>query len=108
MMIRRAALVLCFILFLMPLGMTVDRPTEPAEFNFVRLQYNSGRGFDDYGYGRFGSWATDAWEADYKYMWGIDRMTGVRQSKDPHPVPIMSPDLFSILIYTLLKSATCI
>jgi hypothetical protein len=48
MMIRRAALLLCFILFLMPLGFTVDHDTEPAEFNFVRLQYNSGRGFDDF------------------------------------------------------------
>jgi len=95
MMIRRAALLLCFILVLMPLGFTEDPDTQPAEFNFVRLQYNSGRGMDDfYGFGRFGSWATDAWEADYKYMWGIDRMTNVRQSKDPHPVPIMSPDLF--------------
>src|SRR6185503_3302228 len=29
-----------------------------------------------------------------KYMWGIDRMTNVRLSREPHPVPIMDPELF--------------
>src|SRR5215813_4677894 len=45
------------------------------------------------GYGR-GAWMTDAWNADEKYMWGIDRMTNVRPSREPHPLPIMDPNLF--------------
>lgn len=37
---------------------------------------------------------TDTWNADCKYMWGIQRMTNVHLSTDPHPLPIMDPDLF--------------
>jgi len=87
----RAALLLGVIFFLMPVGFGDTDDSEPAEFNFARLVYNSGFGG---GFGG-GSWATDAWEADYKFMGGIDRLTNVKLSKEPHPVAIMDPDLFN-------------
>jgi hypothetical protein len=40
----RAAMLLCLMLFFMPVGFGVMDDPEPAEFNFVRLQYNSGAG----------------------------------------------------------------
>jgi hypothetical protein len=93
-MAKRAAMLLCLIVFLMPVGFG-DTDTEDAEFKFARLQYGSGFGNEFfYGRGGGGSWLTDAWDSDYKFMWGIDRMTNVRLSKEPHPVAIMDPDLF--------------
>jgi hypothetical protein len=54
-------------------------------------------------FGRFGrgggSWHTDAWDADYKYMWGIQRLTNVKLSPDPNPVAIMDPSCSSIPIF---------
>lgn len=91
-MVKRAALLLCLIFYLMPVGFG-DTQEEQAEFRFARLQY--GNGYGAFGYGRRGSWMTDAWDADYKFMWGIDRMTNVKLSKEPHPVPIMDPELFN-------------
>ena len=43
---------------------------------------------------RRGAWTTGAWDADNKYMWGIQRMTNVNLSRDPHPLAITDPDLF--------------
>ncbi len=99
-MALRAALLLCLVLELMPVGFGDIKPSpDPPEFFFTRLQYSSGGGRFD-GFGGFGgrrgggSWATDAWEADYKYMGGVQRLTNIRLSPEPHPQPIMSPDLY--------------
>src|SRR5262245_44832928 len=93
------------------------KPSDPQpEFFFTRLAYTDFRGrgpagnestgdlfkrFSDgpNGFGFFfgragGAWMTDAWAADYKYMWGIQRLTNVRLYMEPHPLPILSPELF--------------
>src|SRR5262245_55177729 len=89
----RAAALLWLILFILPMGFgDIKTTSDTPEFYFTRLEYRSPmRGF---GYGRGGSWMTDAWDADLKYMWGIQRMTNVKLSPDPNPVAIMDPDLF--------------
>jgi hypothetical protein len=73
--------------------MAADPPVaDPPEFVFARMVYSSGRfGF---GRGRGGSWATDFPEADYKFMYGIKRLSGIRVKEDENPVPINAPDLF--------------
>ena len=73
-------------------GRTADDPDADApEFVFARLVYSSGlRG------GRFGErWATDFPEADYKFMYGIKRLSGVRVKEEENPVRIMDPALFN-------------
>jgi len=35
----------------------------------------------------------DTWNADMNYVWGIQRLTNVSLSVEPHPMPIMWPDL---------------
>ena len=85
---------------------------EQPEFYFTRLMYTDTRGRGptpgqqiptdfDHGHGLgdrlagyFGAWLTDTWDADYQYMWGIQRLTNARVSVRPHPLPIMSPELF--------------
>ena len=84
---------MCLILFVLGGGATESQITEEehAEFYFTRLIYNSGgRGF----FRRGGGWATDYPEADYKLMWGIQRMTNIRLFPDQHPVEIMDDELF--------------
>jgi uncharacterized protein DUF4159 len=88
----------------------VDQP----EFYFTRLMYNDidglgprpgeappdpetlerNRGYGDRATRIFGRWMMDTWDADIQYMWGIQRLTNVRLSVEPHPIPIMWPDLF--------------
>jgi len=94
-----------------------DRPApkqgdgEP-EFYFTRLMYTDTRGRGpgpgqriptdfEHGHGLgdrlafyYGAWLTDTWDADYQYMWGIQRMTNASVYLRPHPLQIMSPDLF--------------
>jgi Domain of unknown function (DUF4159) len=93
------------------------KPSDPQpEFFFTRVAYTDiwGRGpagnettndlfkrFPDspngfrFFFGRAaGAWMTDSWDADYKYMWGIQRLTNVRLYMEPHPLPILSPELF--------------
>jgi hypothetical protein len=91
-MVKRLALLMC--LFVMDGGYTESQVPEDehAEFYFTRLMYNSGRG--GFGRGRGGSWATDYPEADYKLMWGIQRMTNIRLFPDQHPVQILDEELF--------------
>jgi len=97
----RAAVLLCLLGLVTPASSDDPDPKSQPEFYFTRLMYNDiyGRGpgtsgFSGYrGFGR-GAWMTDAWEADNKYMWGIDRMTNVKLSREPHPMSIMDPDLF--------------
>ena len=70
-----------------------DDPADyKPEFVFARLVYPSGRGFD-FGFGR-GTWATDFPEADYKFMWGIQRLSGVRVQERENPVRITDESLF--------------
>lgn len=44
--------------------------------------------------GYYGAWRTDTWDADYQYMWGLQRLTNARLYMEPHPLGIMDPDLF--------------
>ena len=114
----RTVLLLCLVLLVLPAFSDGPKPSDPQpEFFFTRLAYNDiyGRGPDGNestselfkafpdggnGFGGFfgrrggGAWLTDTWAADYKYMWGIQRMTNVRLYMEPHPLPIMSRDLF--------------
>ena len=101
---KRAAILLCLIAFVMPAFSDDPEPLTDStpEFYFTRLMYTDmyGRGPNGLnsslfgGFGRGGAWMTDAWDADDKYMWGIRRMTNVRLSPDPHPMPILDDDLF--------------
>jgi hypothetical protein len=83
------------------------------EFYFTRLMYTDTRGRGpapgqtiptdfDHGHGLgdrlariYGAWLTDTWDADYQYMGGIQRLTNTKVYLRPHPLPIMSPELFS-------------
>jgi hypothetical protein len=90
----------------------------PPEFYFTRLIYSGGGrggfffGGDDSprlgqertcaslaagegGGGGGGSWATDYPASDCKFMWGVERLTGVHvYDRTPHSVTIMDPELF--------------
>jgi hypothetical protein len=86
----------------------------PQEFYFTRLMYNDinglgpapgegppdqatlerNRGYGDMATRVLGRWMMDTWDADIQYMWGIQRLTNIQLSVQPHPLPIMSPDLF--------------
>ena len=63
-------------------------PGEPAPRDFER-----GHGLGDSMTGYLGAWRTDTWDADYQYMWGIQRMTNTRLYMEPHPMGIMDPNL---------------
>ncbi len=85
------------------------------EFYFTRLMYNDiyglgpkpgeppwdpdtlerSRGLGDFSTRIFGRWMMDTWDADIQYMWGIQRLTNIRLSVKPHPMPIMWRDLFN-------------
>src|SRR5262245_10904719 len=117
-MANRAALFLILIVLVMPAFSDGPKPSDPQpEFYFSRLAYTDIRGRGPTGsettsdlFKRFpdgpngfigfflgraaGAWMTDAWAADYKYMWGIQRLTNVRLYMEPHPIPTMSPELF--------------
>ena len=90
------------------------------EFYFTRLMYTDTRGRGprpgqviptdfDHGHGLgdqlarfYGAWLTDTWDADYQYMGGIQRLTNTKVYLRPHPLPIMSPDLFKFpYVYTV-------
>ena len=77
-------------LFVLP-TMAADPPNSgPPEFVFARMIYSSGR------FGRGGgSWRTDYPEADYKFMYGIKRLSGIRVKEEENPVAIMDPKLFT-------------
>jgi hypothetical protein len=91
-MAKKLVLLLLTIVSLAMTGLTADDPeTDVPEFVFARLVYSSGfRG----GFGGFGRWATDYPEADYKFMYGIKRLSGIRVKEDENPVRIMAPELF--------------
>jgi Domain of unknown function (DUF4159) len=117
-MTKRSAFLLSLILLVVPAFSDGPKPSDPQpEFFFTRLAYTDIRGrgpqgnestgelfkgfpdgpngFVGFFFGRAaGAWMTDAWDADYKYMWGIQRLTNVRLYMEPHPVPILSSELF--------------
>ena len=83
------------------------------EFYFTRLMYTDTRGRGprpgqalpstdfEHGHGLgdqlswfLGAWMTDTWDADYQFMWGVQRLTNARMYMKPHPMQIMDPDLF--------------
>jgi hypothetical protein len=90
-----------------------DKDGQP-EFYFTRLMYTDiwgrgpapgepppdpatlerRRGLGDSVTRVYGTWMMDTWDADIQYMWGIRRLTNVKLSMQPHPLPMMSPELF--------------
>jgi hypothetical protein len=115
-MALRAALLVCLVLVVVPLfsgdGPPGAQNADPnPEFFFTRLMYTDYRGrgprfgvpSTDFEHGHslgdrlaryYGAWMTDTWDADYQYMWGIQRLTNARISMKPHPIEIMDPELF--------------
>jgi len=93
-----------------------DTSESHPEFYFTRLIYSGGRGGffsatgspklgtertceslerGEGGGGGGGSWATDYPASDCKFMWGVERLSGVRvYDRTPHSVAIMDPELF--------------
>jgi hypothetical protein len=67
-------------------------PLDQPEFVFARLVYPGGRG--GFGFRGRSRWATDFPEADYKFMYGIKRLSGVRVQEEENPVAIMDDKLF--------------
>jgi hypothetical protein len=117
-MSRSTVILIGLLLLVLPAFSDRPKPSDPQpEFYFTRLGYTDIRGrgplgnettrslvgdvragadafFSIFGGRNTGAWMTDAWDADYKFMWGIQRMTNVRLYMEPNPVAIMSPDLF--------------
>ena len=113
-MLKQAALIIGVIVLVGPARSDLPRPSEnQPEFYFTRLMYTDirgrgprpgqpppstdfehGHGLGDRLSGYYGAWMTDTWDADYQYMWGIQRLTNTKLSMTPHPMPIMDPDLF--------------
>jgi uncharacterized protein DUF4159 len=114
-MLKHAALIIGVMVMVVPARS--DLPPKPSddqpEFYFTRLMYTDtrgrgprpgqpppstdferGHGLGDRLSGFYGAWMTDTWDADYQYMWGIQRLTNTKLFMTPHPLPIMDPDLF--------------
>lgn len=90
-MAKKLILLLFSIVLLVTPVVTADGPGPgDSEFVFARMVYSSGLrgGF------RGGRWATDYPEADYKFMYGIKRLSGIRVKEEENPVRIMDPALF--------------
>src|SRR5438067_13543960 len=73
---------------------TDTRGRGPTPGQTIPIDFAHGHGLGDRLSGYYGAWLTDTWDADYQYMWGIQRMTNAHVYMRPHPLPIMSPDLF--------------
>jgi len=56
--------------------------------------FEHGHGLGDQLSWFFGAWMTDTWDADYQFMWGVQRLTNASMYMKPHPMRIMDPDLF--------------
>jgi hypothetical protein len=112
---KRIGLFLGLMLFVLPAFSDGPEKKEgPQEFYFTRLMYTDiygrgprpgqpppdpdtlerNRGLGDRSVSIFGRWMMDTWDADIQYMWGIQRLTNIQLSVEPHPIPIMWPDLF--------------
>ena len=95
---RKAVLVVTFFILLPVVAAEAPREDE-SEFYFARLIYrnNGQRGYSMGGDAcGGGGWRTDTPDADQKYAWGIQRLTGLRVHYDPrnpvHAVGIMDPE----------------
>jgi hypothetical protein len=88
-MAKRTAFICCILLVAFPTLQADLRDEQSPEYYFTRLVYSNGR-FGGYGKG----WATDTPAADLKFMWGVQRLTGMRVYSDLHYMRIMDPDLF--------------
>jgi Domain of unknown function (DUF4159) len=93
------------------LGRADTGSESPPEFFFTRLIYGNGGGpartpqldirCEDLAPGEGGTrygggWATDFPASDCKFMWGVERLTGVRVfDKSPHVVSALDPELFN-------------
>jgi hypothetical protein len=111
---KRYLILGCLLLVVFPAFSDGPKKNTQPEFYFTRLMYTdifnrgprSGEGPPDpdtlernRGYGDratriFGYWMMDTWDADIQYMWGIQRLTNISLSVQPHPMPIMWPELF--------------
>jgi hypothetical protein len=91
-MTKRMIVLLCVGLFVAPVFSEGPSGSATPEFYFTRLIYPSGGGFR--GFGRWGNWAVDYPEADYKFMWGVERMTNIRVYPNENAIDIMDPKLF--------------
>jgi hypothetical protein len=109
------------ILFVLPAFSDGPRESDPQpEFYFTRLMYTDtrgrgplpgeppptdyqrGHGLGDRAAGYLGAWRTDTWDADFQYMWGVQRLTNIRLHMEPHPLSIMDPNLFKFpYVYTV-------
>jgi hypothetical protein len=93
---------------------------DAPEFYFTRVMYNGGgrRSFGRLsdvprfdcanlppggGFGGGGSWATDYPASDCKFMWGVQRLTGIRVHPNPNVVRIMDETLFQYPYLYLLE-----
>lgn len=86
--------IILFVLFVlvMPI-LAADRPAgHPPEFVFARLVYSNG--YNGFRFRGGKGWATDYPEADYKFMYGIKRLSGIKVQEEENPVRIMDPRLF--------------
>jgi len=100
--------VLAFVLFVSP-GIADTGSDSTPEFFFTRLIYGNGAGpartpkldirCEDLAAGEGGTrygggWATDFPASDCKFMWGVERLTGIRVfDKGPHVVSALDPEL---------------
>jgi Domain of unknown function (DUF4159) len=120
-MARRFGLFVCLLLVVAPAFSDGPKKSdENPEFYFTRLMYTDTRGRGplpgeppptdfERGHGlgdsmtiAYGAWRTDTWDADYQYMWGLQRLTNMRLYMQPHPLSIMDPNLFKFpYIYTV-------
>jgi hypothetical protein len=91
-MVKKPALLLLFVIIGLPIHAEDPSNSGPPEFVFARLIYSSG--FNGLFRGRGNAWATDYPEADFKFMYGIRRLSNVRVQIDENPVRIMDPALF--------------
>ena len=74
---------------------TDTRGRGPAPGQSIPTDFDRGHGLGDRLAGYYGAWLTDTWDADFQYMLGIQRLTNTKVYVRPHPLPIMSPDLFA-------------
>ena len=113
-MAMRAVVLLCLIFLVLPAFSEGPGHNEAQpEFYFTRLMYTDTRGHGprpgqappstdfEHGHGLgdqlawyLGAWMTDTWDADYQFMWGVQRLTNARMYMKPHPMKITDPDLF--------------
>jgi hypothetical protein len=90
----KKSLFLVLVAFVLPMMAAEDSSdSSQPEFVFARLIYPGGGG-GGFSFGGRSRWATDYPEADYKFMYGIRRLSNIRVKEDENPVEIMDEKLF--------------